>query len=122
MDSSSERPLLNSFTDTSPLDETYASMFIGREREARSVYEVISSQQGPPIVVISGPPKCGLSSFAQTRLLLCLSKEYQYRYHDFQQDALTTLSLALSADEDLSLTRTWLEQEEVKSAFSYNLK
>lgn len=99
------------FTDFAPLDSSFSSLFVGHEREARSIYEVITSQQGPPIIVISGAPKSGISSFVQAGLPLSLSKDYQYRYHRFKQDALTTLSLALSADEDLSLTRTWLEQE-----------
>ncbi len=99
------------FTDFSPLDSRFASMFVGKELEARSVYEMISSPSGPPIIVISGEPQSGKSSFARARLSHIFSRDYQYRYHSFEQDALSTLSWAISADEDLSLTRTWLEQE-----------
>jgi WD40 repeat protein len=99
------------FTDFAPLDETYANLFVGKEEVTRSVYEMITTSNAPPIIVLSGAEQSGKSSFVRACLNQVFARDFQYRYCSFEQDALTTLSLALSADEDLSLMRTWVEIE-----------
>ncbi len=99
------------FTDLNPLNESYANLFVGKEEELRSIYEVITSNAAPSIIVVSGAKKSGKSSFLTAGLSPLFNQDYQYRYQSFTQDALTSLSTALSADEDLSLMRTWIELE-----------
>ena len=99
---SKDLPLMP-FTDFAELDESYSGLFVGKEEVTRSVYEVITTSNAPPIIVLSGTPQSGKSSFVRASLSRIFSQDFQYRYHSFEQDALTTLSLALAADEDLSL-------------------
>ena len=99
------------FTDFAPLTEEYQLCAVGKEREMRAVYEMMQSDSGPPVIVVSGRPKVGKTSFLRAQLSPLLNRDFHVRYAAFQQDSLTTLSRALASDEDLSLVRTWVELE-----------
>lgn len=99
------------FTDFGPLDERYAALIHGKDLEARTIYEILTSAQAPAVVLVTGAKKNGKSSFLRARLGPILSSAYQVRYAEFRSDTLTTLAHALSSDEDLSLVRTWVELE-----------
>lgn len=107
------------FRHLSWFDREHAEVFFGRGYEIRNLYQRVVDRNSPPIILFYGQSGVGKSSVLAAGLIPRLEKSHEVHYlrRDGKKGLLGTLKEALSKDEGMTISESWLAQES-KSAKS----
>ncbi|MGI6014970.1 MAG: CHAT domain-containing protein [Methanothrix sp.] len=91
----------------------HAEVFFGRGYEIRDLYQRVIDRDSAPIILFYGQSGVGKSSVLAAGLIPRLEKSHEVHYlrRDGEKGLLGTLKEALSKDEGMTISESWLAQE-----------
>lgn len=94
-------------------DQTHAELFFGRGQEIRTLYEMVTSADAPPILLLYGQSGVGKSSLLAAGLLPRLEGRFLVRYgrRDPTSSLLGSLSTMLGSPSPDGIADTWQRLE-----------